>query len=245
MNDAFDLTKPGVWFGSSTCSLRFPDNSDWRDLAEACSQFKKGNFHLRSELADRVYQFQDIEARRVAIFLLMCVADHATLEDIERTANEFSIEDALDFAALSLYSLSPVSSRIVKALAEKFQDHESYGVMKHFSDEITRGFTGEKGLFHAYFWNSKPAFVGDFCLELQAEMKRCRVSNDYFRRVDLATLLSVASGELVPVNFGQAIELSDVEKIIDYVKRIASSQTKWMRAHKYFYGFRVSYDATR
>jgi hypothetical protein len=260
MADSFDILHPGPWFGprSTTVDHRAqtePGRAQAR-LLELAYALKNGRFETRPDLESFILGSKDPAVRRQAIRLYCYTARHEDIAFLGKVAEQFDHDEAETIAVTAPDTLSPAIMPYLLALMEIYADTSiETNIVSSINILFPFGYTGEQpvtlhelgdrfaDLAHklepgGYYFGGVLAFPGDWTKELMTVAARCRHDKTKFPLARLPALLSICSGELCPVTYGDVIDDAAFERIIGYIKGLAAGT--WRRGMKYFYSYPVA-----
>lgn len=256
---AFDIERPGVWFGEmpteSASKLwavaRSAAHSERQRILAICELLKAGNFAARGELQDLLRSSQDRVVRQFGLRLFCYVARHEDLSFLGELLEAEDPDDAQTLATYAHHTLSPHVVPYLFALLEECTDDSlrediacsiqlAHPVRQEVDPtiefEILRGIYENFAvqLTDSYSLGGKPAFAGDLTKSLITAAAQARPERIQLRRMEEPTLLSVWSGLQCPVDYMSVVDDAAFQAVMDYAKSIAA--IPWQRGKKYFYG---------
>ena len=253
----FDIFNPGPWFGP----IGFYDGSKTFAISDEakyflciCEKLKAGDFSVKPELKDFIFKCVDPALKGQAIRLFCYVASHSDISYCEKFLANADHDDVSTFIIYAPYILIPDISQNLFSLLEDYQgtvleqdiicsldnifpfndDGGAVDVQElfaHFS-ELNHGLVA-----NTYYYEGVPAFVGNLTKKLFPAVLASLNHKIEFPFIDVPTLLSIWSGELCPVYYGQVVTEDNYDACVQYIKKIAGK--KWVVGEKYFYGHQV------
>jgi hypothetical protein len=256
---AFDIRKPGPWFGSKTEQQHVVEASSADSLEimllAICHRLKKGDWTATRAL-EEFYSFcTDGVLRRQAMRLYCYVATHNDIAFFGKALEKCDYDEVLTFVSYAPHTLSPEVLPYLFSLLEGYINTDLEAAILTSIDRLFPFGYEEKAIDFAevkeivfglskslelgkYCFDGKQAFAGDLRKNLITAVIDARHRKIPFYQTELPTLLSIWSGEMSPVFYGGILDDFDVQRTIDYVK--AMSRLSWVHGCKYFYGNSVA-----
>jgi Immunity protein 47 len=257
--NAFNILKPGPWFGPKLNLSEVPHNlnalNEEVKLLSICNCFKSGDFSVRPSLEQFILECSHAELKQQAIRLYCCVARHKDIGFIGKLLEKSDDDEIL---SIVLYASTTLSPEIVPYLFALLDTYLSTPLEQDILSSINRIFPFQyndenidiaelgarfSGFANSlipdrYYYEGVAVFPGNLTKTLIETAANSRTNGVTFSLAIAPTLLSIWSGELCPVFYGEHVSDETFKETIEYVKCLAAMP--WIKGGKYFYGYQLT-----
>ena len=220
---------------------------------------KKGDFTVKNLLIDLMNQSQDEVVLNLCIRLFCSVCTNADLRKIDNfhfliNASEFTV---FTFVMGAVGTMSYEVIPYLLTLWKEWEDTETevefaiQDALDNFlnyrsilSNDATIEEVGnlyldvveDKNLAY-YYYKSFLAFPGLLTKEIMQALYNAAQKEEKYHLYSQASLLSIFTGEKIPVNTRTIISRYEIDLMINYIESL--SEKNWVEGIKYFYGYPV------
>ena len=261
-----EVLLPGIWYGEvSQLSLDELKNSllsvqDERECILLIVEImKKGDFSVKNLLIDLMNQTEDEAVLNLCIRLFCSVCTNDDLKDV----NNFRFLDSVsEFGAFTFVTgaVETMSYQVIPYLLTLWQEWEdsdndleiaiqdALDSFLEYRSVLSENATLEEvgNLYidvvktknlDCYYYNTSLAFPGLFTQEIMTALYIVAQKKEKYHLYLQSSLLSIYSGEKVPVDTNVVISRDEIDLMTSYIDRLIKKH--WVEGMKYFYGHPV------
>lgn len=258
---------PGLWYGEpSDLSLEelhhsLPKVDNERDCILLITEImKKGDFSVKNLLIDLMNQTEDEAVLNLCIRLFCSVCTHDDLKEVKnfRFLDSVSEFGTFTFVTGAVETMSYQVIPYILTLWQEWEDSDSdlemaiKDALDTFLDyrlilsedarleevgNLYIDLAKAKNLNYYYYKNSL-AFPGLFTQEIMTALYTAAQKQEKYHLYLQSSLLSIYTGEKVPVETNVVISSNEINEMNAYIKHLSTKN--WLEGIKYFYGHPVN-----
>ena len=261
-----EVLLPGIWYGEvRQLSLNKLKNNllsiqDERECILLIVEImKKGDFSVKNLLIDLMNQTEDEAVLNLCIRLFCSVCTNDDLKDVN---NFYFLDSVSEFGAFTFVTgaIETMSYQVVPYLLTLWKEWEDSNsdleiaiqdaldsFLKYRSVLSGNATLKEVGNLYIdivktknldfYYYNTSLSFPGLFTQEIMTTLYIAAQKKEKYHLYFQSSLLSIYSGEKVPVETNVVISRNEIDLMISYIDRLI--EKNWTKGMKYFYGYPV------